>query len=143
MANEETKTDKYKTWSSIHLYYGVEAMGIKKEGFRQPAIYKGRINWQALKMLEEHPNDYVVVPYLKPLDAILTDGSLNELLKRVAVDYHKQRGFAHTDAEYENATDIIRAYAIQAIRSQGYDVDDLLNQDMAILHPDYDVKDLL
>jgi len=138
MANAKTKIDELTTWPGVHLYWGVEAMGIKKEGFRQPAIYKGQIGWQAMKMLAEHPKDYVVVPYLKPRQA-LPDG----VAKIITLAFHKMNGFAHTDEEYNRQRLSLTAYVFTFLRTEGYDMDDLIARKMAIIHPDYDVTDIL
>lgn len=126
------------TYSKLYLYFGVMARGEKKNG--KETIYSiAPIGWHTLQALEEYPLIYEVKPILKPLVSLnnRTNQDVRDALDlayKFLPDLNKQ-SFGNTI--------LFQAHIINTLREKGYDCDNLIDQGLAICHPDYDKNKLL
>lgn len=112
----------------IH-YIGCEALGEQKQGFKVSKFFKGVLNHSSFIHMDEDKS-FTAKPYLRPLESI-TDDHLEKIRSFI-------RGGSGIAAGIMNWTRIINF-----LRGEGYDCDGLIDQGLALLHPDYDAKNLL
>ena len=96
-------------FSKLYLYYGVHALGWKIGPFKDTYMGCGPIGYHTLQMLEEQPLIHKVRPILKPFN--------------VAIRLIHKHEWHHD--------------AYQICRELGYDMDNLLKQDLAVIHSNY------
>ena len=104
----------------LYLYYGVPAMGWKVEGFKEVYMGINVIGFNTLKAVEEHPTLYKVRPILKPW--ILAKDKIIKTVKETIDD--GTFGFGAFNL-------------IQLFRSFGYDCDELIKKDLAVIDSKY------
>lgn len=123
------------TYSKLYLYYGVMARGeIKTDG----TFHNAPIGFETLIKVRDYPLIYEVKPILKPRSA-LNDRKNKDSRDALDLAY---KIFVSNEPGL-GALLTFQAQIINTLRERGYDCDNLIDQGLAICHPDYDVKKLL
>ena len=122
------------TASKLYPYIGLDAYGEEKMGNARPKFSAGRLGASTLHRMETDPN-FLALPILKPL-AASTYGDMAAAL---------HESFQRIKHLPDSPERVILMYtgAINKLRQQGYDCDQLIEQGLAKCDPQYDANDIL
>lgn len=126
-----------KTFDRLYLYYGCEALGFQDQGFAPPKTFRAKIGAATLKTLEDSPGLWAVLPYLRPLESV---DSHHEDYRDALI--HGNGAALHTPEQSIKQYITFHAEIVNTFRQLGYDCDNLIDQGLALIHPDFDAKSL-